>query len=183
MRGGTQSHQSQDITQGNGSGTQSLESIPQEFHGKVLKKRNKRWERAEQGWYKSYSQPDYDQNKTLLQFAKQKKLWRKHWGRAAFTVEQRESKSPQGKMTHFIQMVQAHGSVQLSMGAAQIGGVVDIDTHFMLHLTADVETKPRAPTVASVREVFEMMEVQKEKRYGYVSPRMQMVALQDTFPA
>ncbi len=28
--------------------------FPQECHGKVLKKRNKRWEQAEQGWYTCY---------------------------------------------------------------------------------------------------------------------------------
>ena len=60
-------------------------------------------------------------------------------------------------------MVPAHGSVQLSKGAAQIGGAVDIDTHFTLCLTPDIKNKPRVPTVASVREVFEMMEVQKKK--------------------
>jgi hypothetical protein len=108
-------------------------------------------------------QPDYDQIKILLQIAKQKKLWRKHWGRAAFTLKQPESESPQGKKNHYIQMVQAHGLVQLSMGTAQIGGVVNIDSHFTLHLTPDAKNKPRERTVASVREVFEMMEVQKKK--------------------
>jgi hypothetical protein len=34
------------------------------------------------------NQPDYEQIKMLLQIAKQKRLWRKHWGKAAFTVEQ-----------------------------------------------------------------------------------------------
>jgi hypothetical protein len=107
-------------------------------------------------------QPDYDQIKMLLQIAKQKKLWRKHWG-SAFTVKQPESDSPKGKKTHYIQMIQAHKLVQFRMGAAQIEGVVDIVTHFMLRLTPDVKNKPRAPTVASVRKVFEMMEVQKKK--------------------
>jgi hypothetical protein len=107
--------------------------------------------------------PDYDQIKMLLEIVKQKKLWRKHWGRAAFTVEQPESKSPHGKKTHHIQMVQAHKLVQLSMGAAKIGGVVDIDTHFTFRLAPDTKNKPWEPTVALVREVFKMMEVQKKK--------------------
>jgi hypothetical protein len=59
-------------------------------------------------------------------------------------------------------MVQAHGLVQLSMGAAQIGGVVDINTPFTLCLTPDAENKPREPTIKLVKEVFEMMEVKKE---------------------
>ncbi len=65
-------------------------------------------------------QPDYEQVRTLLHIVKQKKIWRKHWGKTAFRVEQPEAKSPPGEKTRYIQMVQAHGSVQLSMGAAQI---------------------------------------------------------------
>ncbi len=108
-------------------------------------------------------QPDYEQIKTLLQIAKQKKLWRNHWGKPAFTIEQPESKSPQGKKTRYIQILQAHRLVQLSMGASQIRGVGDIDNHFTQCLTPDAKNKPREPTVTLIREVFEMMEVQKKK--------------------
>jgi hypothetical protein len=108
-------------------------------------------------------QPDYEQVRTLLHIAKQKKIWRKHWGKAAFTVEQPEAESPPGEKTQYIQMVQAHGSVQLSMGAAQIGGVVDINTPFTLGLTPDAENKPREPAITLVKEVFTIMEVKKKK--------------------
>jgi hypothetical protein len=53
--------------------------------------------------------------------------------------------------------------VQLSMGAAQIRGEVDSNTHLTLCLTPDAKNKPREPTATLVREVFEMMEVQKKK--------------------
>jgi hypothetical protein len=107
--------------------------------------------------------PDYERVRMLLYIAKQKKIWRKHWGKAAFTVEQPETKRPPGKKTQYIQMVQALGTVQLSIGAAQIGGVVDINTLFTLPLTPDAENKPREPTTTLVKEVFAMMEVKKKK--------------------
>ena len=68
-------------------------------------------------------------------------------------------------------MVQAHGLVQLNMGAAQIGGVVDINTPFTLHLTPDAENKPREPTITSVKEVFAMMEVKKKKVWVCLSKK------------
>jgi hypothetical protein len=108
-------------------------------------------------------QPDYKRVRTLLQIAKRKKTWRKHWGKAAFTVEQPEAESPPGEKTRYIQMVQAHGSVQLCMGAAQTGGVVDINTPFSLRLMLNAENRPREPTIALVKEVFSMMEVKKMK--------------------
>jgi hypothetical protein len=49
------------------------------------------------------------------------------------------------------------------MGAAQIGGVVDINTPFTLRLTPDAENKPREPTTTSVKEVFARMDVKKKK--------------------
>jgi hypothetical protein len=108
-------------------------------------------------------QLDYKQVRMLLHIAKQKKIWRRHWGKAAFMVEQPEADSPPGEKTRYIQMVQAHGLVQLSMGAAQSGGVVDINTPFTLRLTPDAENKPREPTITSVKEVFAMMKVKKKK--------------------
>jgi hypothetical protein len=59
----------------------------------------------------------------------------------------------------YIQMVQTHGSVQLSLGSASINGVVDADLHFTLRLMPDVDGNPRAPTTTSLREIFRMMEV------------------------
>jgi hypothetical protein len=108
-------------------------------------------------------QPDYKQVRKHLQIAKCKKIWRKHWGKSAFTLEQPEAESPPGEKTRYIQMVQAYGSVQLSMGAAQIGGVVAINTLFSLCLTLNAENRPREPTIALVKEVFSMMEVKKMK--------------------
>jgi hypothetical protein len=79
-------------------------------------------------------QPDYKRMKTLLAYAKDMDLWHKHWGNAAFTIELPDEKSAQGVKTKCIQMVQTHGSVQLSMGAASIEGMIDIDTSFTLQL-------------------------------------------------
>ena len=56
-------------------------------------------------------------------------------------------------------MVQTHGSVQLSLGAASIYGVIDTDSKFSLRLTPGADGAPRAPIQTSLRGFFCMMEV------------------------
>ena len=104
-------------------------------------------------------QPDYDRISKLCHIVKQRKLWAKHWGNTAFTVEIPDNDSQQSKKVCYIQMVQTHGSVQLSLGAASINGVIDADSTFSLHLTPEADGSPRAATQTSLREVFRMMEV------------------------
>jgi hypothetical protein len=108
-------------------------------------------------------QPDYKRIKNLCQIAKQRKLWLQPSGNAAFTVKILENNSQQGEKTRYIQMVQTHGLVQLSLGAASINGVIDADLHFTLQLTLDVDGNPRTPTTTSLREIFGMMEVEGRK--------------------
>jgi hypothetical protein len=60
-------------------------------------------------------------------------------------------------------MVQTHGSVQLSMGAALLEGLIDADTTFTLCLLPDADEKVRRPTTTSVREIFSLMEINKKK--------------------
>ncbi len=108
-------------------------------------------------------QPDYDRLSNLCHMAKQRKLWANHWGNTAFTVEILELDSQQGKKVRYIQMVQTHGSVQLSLGAASINGVIDADSKFSLRLTPGADGSPRAATQTSLREVFCMMEVNSRK--------------------
>jgi hypothetical protein len=124
------------------------------------------WERTEEKKQKQFTnnlrlayvlhvyQPNYKRMKMLLAYAKEMDLWHKHWGNASFTSEIPEEKSPQGVKTKYIQMVQTHGLVQLSMGAASIEGMIDIDTSFALGLLPGADGKPRTPTTILVREVF-----------------------------
>ena len=48
---------------------------------------------------------DYDRLSTLLSFAKEWKVWQKHWGNTAFTVEIPNKKSSQVERNRYIQMV------------------------------------------------------------------------------
>jgi hypothetical protein len=73
-------------------------------------------------------QPDYECLKNLCQIAKQCKIWHKHW-------EIPESKSQQGEKERYIQMVQTHVLVQLSLRAALINEVIDADSKFLLQLS------------------------------------------------
>jgi hypothetical protein len=115
------------------------------------------------GYVLQVYQPDYKQIRNLCQIAKQRKLWLQHWGNAAFTVEIPENDSQQGEKTCYIQMVQTHGLVQLSLGAASINRVIDADSFFTLRLTPDLDRTPREPTKTSLRDVFQMMEVDGRK--------------------
>ncbi len=81
----------------------------------------------------------------------------------AFTVVIPENESQQGEKTRYIQIVQTHGSVQLSLGAASINGVIDADLFFTLRLVLDLDGTPREPTNTSLRDVFQMMEVDGRK--------------------
>jgi hypothetical protein len=90
-------------------------------------------------------------------------MWHKHWGNAVFTVEIPESKSQQGEETRYIQMVQTHGLVQLSLEAASINGVINADSKFLLWLTPDVDSKPRDPIQTLVRDVFSMMKGERQE--------------------
>ena len=106
---------------------------------------------------------DYNRMKTLLTFAKAWKVWHKHWGDTAFTVEIPNEKSPQAEKNRYIQMVQTHGAIQLSMGAAMLDGLIDVDTEFSLRLLPDAEGKARDSTTTSIREIFSLMEIQGHK--------------------
>ncbi len=108
-------------------------------------------------------QLDYKGLKYLCQIVKQCKIWHKHWGNAAFTVEIPESKSQQGEKTRYVQMVQTHSSVQLSLGATSINGVIDTDLKFSLQFTPDADRKPRERTQTLVKDVFSMTEVNGRK--------------------
>jgi hypothetical protein len=101
---------------------------------------------------------DYNRMKTLLAFAKAWKVWHKHWGDKAFTVEIPNKKSPQAEKTRYIQMVQTHRAIQLSMGVAMLDSLIDVDTEFSLRLLPDADGKARDSTTTLIREIFSLME-------------------------
>ncbi len=133
------------------------------------------WERAEEKKQKQGTnnprlvyvlhvhKPDYARMKTLLAYAKDWKVWHRHWGNSAFAVEIPTKKSPQAEKTRYIQMIQTHGSVQLSMGAALLEGLIDANTTFTLCLLLDADGKARPPTSTSVQEIFSLMEINNKK--------------------
>jgi hypothetical protein len=108
-------------------------------------------------------QPNHEQIRNLCQIVKQHKLWLRHWGNTAFTVEIPETDSQQEEKIQYVQMVQTHGSVQLSLGAATISGVIDADSKFSLRLMPDLDGTPREPIQTSLKEVLSMMELNGRK--------------------
>ncbi len=75
-------------------------------------------------------EPDYKRMKMLLAYVKDWKVLHKHWGNTAFTIKIPMKKNSQAQKTKYIQMIQTHGSVQLSMEAAMLEGLIDADTNF-----------------------------------------------------
>ncbi len=55
---------------------------------------------------------------------------------------------------HVTSIVQTHSSVQLSLGAASINGIINGDLFFTLRLTPDLDGTPKEPTNTSLRDVF-----------------------------
>jgi hypothetical protein len=86
-------------------------------------------------------------------------VWDNVWGKMTYTIEMPGEKDPIGVKNKYVQMVQSHGSVQLSMGAATIEGMLDVDTVFELRLLPDAEGKPRQPTRTTIKEIFNMMTI------------------------
>lgn len=107
--------------------------------------------------------PDEQRLANLLESAKYRNLWYKHWGGVAFTVEQPGFNTPAGVKDRYIEMVQSHGAMQLSMGAATIPGIVTATRKFMLRLTPDENGQPREPTEKSLMDILRMMEIADKK--------------------
>ncbi len=101
--------------------------------------------------------PDYKRLKGLLAYVKDKGAWDNVWGKTTYTIKTPEEKDPIEVKNKYVQMVQSHGSVQLSMGAAMIKGILDVDTVFKLCLLLDAEGKSRQPTKTTIKEIFSMM--------------------------
>jgi hypothetical protein len=90
--------------------------------------------------------PDYKQMKYLLAYMKDNNIWDKIWGNTTYTIKTPEEKDPIGVKNKYIQMVHTHNSVQLSMGAATIEGMLNLDTATELWLLLDADGKARQPT-------------------------------------
>jgi hypothetical protein len=68
-----------------------------------------------------------------------------------------------GVKDRYIKMVQSHGAMQLSMGAATIPGIVTATRKFMLCLTPDKNGQPWAPTEKTFMEILRLMEIEGKK--------------------
>jgi hypothetical protein len=113
--------------------------------------------------------PDYERLKSLLAYAKDNNIWDKVWGNTAYTIKTPAEKDPIGVENKYIHMVQTHQSVQLSMGAATIEEMLDVDTVFELQLLPDADRKPRQPTKTTVKEIFSMMMINEHKVWTCLS--------------
>ena len=77
----------------------------------------------------------------MLAYAKEKNIWHKIWRNPTFTIKTPDERESIGVKTKYIQMIQTHGSVQLSMGAATIEGMINVDTIVELRLLPGADGK------------------------------------------
>jgi hypothetical protein len=77
--------------------------------------------------------PDKKRLEMLLDRDKYLNQWYEHWGGVAFTVEQPDFTTPEGVVKdRYVEMMQSHGTMQLSIGAATIPGIVMATRKFTL---------------------------------------------------
>ncbi len=69
-------------------------------------------------------------------------------------------------------MVQSHGAMQLSMGAATVPGIITATRKFTICLTPDKNGKPRAPTEKTLMEILRLMEIEGKKVWLCVNLKM-----------
>ena len=109
----------------------------------------------------------------LLDKAKEKELWLKHWGDTAYTVSMPSNKPDEkmepGELENYINMVQSHGSVQLSLGAATLTGLYDANKQFDLRRLPGADNKPRPPIRKSVAEVLKSFEIGGQQLWLVIS--------------
>ena len=68
----------------------------------------------------------------LLRESKEQKVWQKYWGNTAFTVNLPEYDASPETKKKYIQMVNVHASIQLSIGHTTLPGILDLDTKYLL---------------------------------------------------
>jgi hypothetical protein len=78
-------------------------------------------------------------------------------------VQQPDYTTPAGVKDRYIKMVQSHGAMQLSMGAATIPEIVTASRKLTIRLTPDKNGKPRAPTKKMLMEILCLMEIEGKK--------------------
>ena len=98
--------------------------------------------------------PEEQRLATLLDRTKYLSLWHEHWGGVAFAVEQPDFTMPLGVKDRYVEMVQSHGAMQLSMGVATIPVIVMATRKFTLCLTPDKNGQPRVPTKKSLMDIL-----------------------------
>ena len=105
----------------------------------------------------------------LLKKAKEKKVWRKYWGNTAFTVMVPSFSASTEEKTKYHQMVNAHGAIQLSLGHAELPGIVDLETKYSLDRLPDKDSNPTNPSTLSVRDILTLMTIGEDSKGVWTS--------------
>ena len=116
---------------------------------------------AKQAYLFTVSKVHANKIEQLLRTAKEIKVWKKHWGSTAYTVMVPGFSTSLEVKTRYQQMVNVHGSIQLSTGHANLAGIIDLTTQHKLPRCPGADG-PRDPTSLSVLDCLMMMTVGTE---------------------
>jgi len=96
------------------------------------KKRNPSSSQQMMAYIIQVSNKDASKMDGLLREAKEQKVWQKYWGNTAFMVNLPEYDASPETKKKYIQMVNVHAAIQLSIGHATLPKILDLDTQFSL---------------------------------------------------
>ena len=109
---------------------------------------------------------DLERLQKLLEVAKAVDLWRESFGKCAFTVNIPDFDTDLPVRDRYIQMVQVHGSVQLSLGVAGIPGVTQLDKPFTIKFDPDEDGNRKPSTRKALCQVLLQMKYNGKMLFG-----------------
>ena len=118
---------------------------------------------SKQAFLFTVSKEDSNRIEKLLRKAKADKVWQEHWGSTAFTVMVPGYNASFESKTKYQQMVNVHGAVQLSIGSANLAGIIDLKTKHTLPRCPGADGS-RDPTSLSILDCLLMMTVGTEDK-------------------
>ena len=101
---------------------------------------------------------DLERLQSLLAAAKDRDIWREIFGKTAFTVNVPDFDTEPSERDRYVQMVQVHRSVQLSLGNAGMPGVTQLDKRFTLRFEPGDDGKRKPSTSKTLRQVLLQIE-------------------------
>lgn len=114
------------------------------------------------------STKDYDRIATVVFAAKEQKKWIKAFGLSCHPAETPSNDSTEGERQRFVQMVEAHVSVQLSFSIVPISGLRYADRQIQLRKLPDADNRPQPSVSLSIKDILFDMKFQGKRLWSCI---------------